>query len=573
MVPQCVIEATGDLLNYPKRFEAALFVLKKTANEAAKILGLPFYVCPLSSRVVNYKGMLTCLGLLRYFSRSAGGWVRVHCDACPQPLLHENVSSMMWSLVVFGYVASATNRNLLSDLLRSSFDFDVGQLMNLRIHKGWAAQVMKNLSRHKLVNLRIQTSKACIHFSNRECFTVLSSKHPSASLAFCWAGSHLFNRLFYMGWWPPGHVHRTKFLTFVGGLSLSVSLSLSLSSFSPPNDLMFRIHCKHSRDQTNESQLNATVRRTCAPPPATKRSRLPRSTHSKCACSCWLTIAHLVVPKTMMIRAWKNFSVRSHLRKKKKRTNPHTCEMHRNCTSSRETTRNPLCLWVANQKNRRDLKTHNFLCQHKNRKRIVDFPAQERRDRTCQRAIHQPLSPTDLIVDQTPGCFLQCCSLCRFLVVACLDRKILGHTLIQLARPPFLKILRGRNPQSSSRMFPSAQILHERNDFANRESCIFQNPCDSPIQRHTWSHLMLHLSIRGGVLPPHIPKITHMMASLLWTYPWSATHICKCPSRTEIVSASSLFWFSMSSHIARHPFRKRKHLLCGLDVLICLRKW
>ena len=64
MVPQCVIEATGDLLNNPKRLEAALSVLKKTA----KILGLPFYVCLLSSRVVNFKGMLTCPGLLRYFS-------------------------------------------------------------------------------------------------------------------------------------------------------------------------------------------------------------------------------------------------------------------------------------------------------------------------------------------------------------------------------------------------------------------------------------------------------------------------------------------------------------------------
>ena len=42
MVPQCFIEATGDLLNDPKRFEAALFVLKKTANEAAKILICPF---------------------------------------------------------------------------------------------------------------------------------------------------------------------------------------------------------------------------------------------------------------------------------------------------------------------------------------------------------------------------------------------------------------------------------------------------------------------------------------------------------------------------------------------------
>ena len=41
--------------------------MKKTANEAAKIPGLPFYVCSLSSRVVNYKGTLTCPGFMRYF--------------------------------------------------------------------------------------------------------------------------------------------------------------------------------------------------------------------------------------------------------------------------------------------------------------------------------------------------------------------------------------------------------------------------------------------------------------------------------------------------------------------------
>ena len=81
-------------------------------------------------------------------------------------------------------MAKDTPPVVLSDLLRASFDFDVGRLMNLRIHEDRAAQIIKNLSRHKLVNLRSQTRKACIHFSNPECFTVLSSKHPSTSLAF-----------------------------------------------------------------------------------------------------------------------------------------------------------------------------------------------------------------------------------------------------------------------------------------------------------------------------------------------------------------------------------------------------
>ena len=46
---------------------------KTAGNEAAKIPGLPFHVRSLSSRVVNYEGMLTCTGLLRFFSRFAGG--------------------------------------------------------------------------------------------------------------------------------------------------------------------------------------------------------------------------------------------------------------------------------------------------------------------------------------------------------------------------------------------------------------------------------------------------------------------------------------------------------------------
>ena len=76
---------------------------------------------------------------------------------------------------------------------------------------------------------------------------------------------------------------------------------------------------------------------------------------------------------------------------------------------------------------RRDFKYH----QHKNRKSMVDcFTAQERRNRTCLRAIHQPFSRTKLLA---ASCSAAHCA--DFLVVTCLDREIFGHTLLQLVRP------------------------------------------------------------------------------------------------------------------------------------------
>ena len=226
----------GRSLEWPEA-ETALFVLKKTASEATKIPGLPFYVCSFSSRVVNYMGMLTCPGFMRYVLD-----LQEDDFESTVTLVHSRFSTKTFPAWC-GVSWSSASLLRLPTGPRSSFLFVVGRLMNLRIHKGWAAQVIKNLSRHKLVNWRIQTSKACIHFSNPECFTVLSSKHPSTSLASYLPGCNLFHRL--LSWCddtsPPStaHVHRAKFLTFVGGPSLSVSLSLSLSSFSPPNDLIF----------------------------------------------------------------------------------------------------------------------------------------------------------------------------------------------------------------------------------------------------------------------------------------------------------------------------------------------
>jgi len=67
-IEQAFIAAEGALKTDLAKFEAALFVLRKrAANIAAQHADLPFYVCSLSPRIINYKGMLTCPGLVRYF--------------------------------------------------------------------------------------------------------------------------------------------------------------------------------------------------------------------------------------------------------------------------------------------------------------------------------------------------------------------------------------------------------------------------------------------------------------------------------------------------------------------------
>ena len=120
--------------------------------------------------------------------------------------------------------------------------------------------------------------------------------------------------------------------------------------------------------------------------PLANQSAVVRSTHSKCTRSCWPTIVHLIVSKTLMICVWKNFSVRSQFHRK--RAGLHTCEMPSNCTLCRETTRNPFTVCEVPIKKIAEISNLTTFCGNtKNRKIIVDcFPALERRDRTCQRA-------------------------------------------------------------------------------------------------------------------------------------------------------------------------------------------
>mmetsp|Transcript_62362 Transcript_62362/g.174232 ORF Transcript_62362/g.174232 Transcript_62362/m.174232 type:complete len:2159 (-) Transcript_62362:60-6536(-) len=68
IIEQLAVVATGPLAKDVRRFEAALYILRKKAENAARQSpDTPLYMCSLSSRVINYKGMLTCPGLARYF--------------------------------------------------------------------------------------------------------------------------------------------------------------------------------------------------------------------------------------------------------------------------------------------------------------------------------------------------------------------------------------------------------------------------------------------------------------------------------------------------------------------------
>eukprot|EP00746_Dinoflagellata_sp_MGD_P145901 gnl/MRDRNA2_/MRDRNA2_78462_c0_seq2.p1 gnl/MRDRNA2_/MRDRNA2_78462_c0~~gnl/MRDRNA2_/MRDRNA2_78462_c0_seq2.p1 ORF type:complete len:2196 (-),score=483.92 gnl/MRDRNA2_/MRDRNA2_78462_c0_seq2:357-6944(-) len=67
-IQQVFLAADGDARNNLKQFEAALYLLrKKTSNRAILSAGVSFYICSLSCRVINYKGMLTCPGLGKYY--------------------------------------------------------------------------------------------------------------------------------------------------------------------------------------------------------------------------------------------------------------------------------------------------------------------------------------------------------------------------------------------------------------------------------------------------------------------------------------------------------------------------
>eukprot|EP00428_Durinskia_dybowskii_P045599 CAMPEP_0170342818 /NCGR_PEP_ID=MMETSP0116_2-20130129/72577_1 /TAXON_ID=400756 /ORGANISM="Durinskia baltica, Strain CSIRO CS-38" /LENGTH=754 /DNA_ID=CAMNT_0010596457 /DNA_START=58 /DNA_END=2318 /DNA_ORIENTATION=- len=68
VIEQCAVAADGPLQKDSRRFEAALYIFRKKVKNASDALpDTPVYLCSLSSRVINYKGMLTCPGLARYY--------------------------------------------------------------------------------------------------------------------------------------------------------------------------------------------------------------------------------------------------------------------------------------------------------------------------------------------------------------------------------------------------------------------------------------------------------------------------------------------------------------------------
>eukprot|EP00746_Dinoflagellata_sp_MGD_P145900 gnl/MRDRNA2_/MRDRNA2_78462_c0_seq1.p1 gnl/MRDRNA2_/MRDRNA2_78462_c0~~gnl/MRDRNA2_/MRDRNA2_78462_c0_seq1.p1 ORF type:complete len:2215 (-),score=498.78 gnl/MRDRNA2_/MRDRNA2_78462_c0_seq1:357-7001(-) len=67
-IQQAFIAAEGKAKEDVIAFEAALYLLrKKTSNRAVVSAGVSFYICSLSCRVINYKGMLTCPELAMYY--------------------------------------------------------------------------------------------------------------------------------------------------------------------------------------------------------------------------------------------------------------------------------------------------------------------------------------------------------------------------------------------------------------------------------------------------------------------------------------------------------------------------
>ncbi|CAE8728037.1 unnamed protein product [Polarella glacialis] len=67
-IEQVLVVAEGDCEEDENKFMSALFMLRRTATWAIhKRLSQPVYVCSLSCRTVNYKGMLCCSQLINYF--------------------------------------------------------------------------------------------------------------------------------------------------------------------------------------------------------------------------------------------------------------------------------------------------------------------------------------------------------------------------------------------------------------------------------------------------------------------------------------------------------------------------
>jgi glutamate synthase (NADPH/NADH) len=67
-IEQCLVQADGECAQDQVAFEAALYTLRRISGKAIKSrLKTSFYICTLSSRTINYKGMLTCGQVGTYF--------------------------------------------------------------------------------------------------------------------------------------------------------------------------------------------------------------------------------------------------------------------------------------------------------------------------------------------------------------------------------------------------------------------------------------------------------------------------------------------------------------------------
>ena len=252
---------------------------------------------------------------------------------------------------------------------------------------------------------------------------------------------------------------------------------------------------------------------------------------------------------------------------------PHVRNAQKLDVKSRDNQKPTHYLWAANQKNRRDFKSHNFLCQQKNRKRIVDcFPAQERRDRTCQRAFHQPFSPlispwTKLLAASCNTAYCADFLLWRVWIVKSLDIPFSN-----LPDHPFWKFFAAAIPN------PRVEYFHRLKFFTNEMNLPTERVGSSTIpatllSRVTDDQILCFISqSESCVLPPLIPK-TNAHDGI--TGPICALQriIENAPPERKLC----LHLRSSGSHclLTLHDTRfvREKNLLCGLDVLYVSEKW
>ena len=142
--------------------------------------------------------------------------------------------------------------------------------------------------------------------------------------------------------------------------------------------------------------------------------------------------------------------------------------------------------------------------------RVCSIASLHRNDGTehaCVQSINHFHGPKSWLL----SCSAACCA--DFLVVACLDREILGHTLLQLVRPFSEKSSRPQFPILVLEYFHRLKFFTNGMTLSVERVCVFENPCDSFPEIHMFYILCFIYQSFSVILSPNIPKLTHMLAS------------------------------------------------------------